>query len=67
MSQNKINKKELQKKKEQIDERFAAYRRGLREDEIDEHNGKPFTHPQITTNKKKYNRKIMKRLERDDY
>lgn len=67
MAQKKNHKKELQEKKEQIKERFAAYRRGLREDEINEHNGKPFTHPQVTADKKKYNRKIMKRVERDDY
>jgi len=67
MTQKKINKKELQERKEQIKERFAAYRRGLREDEINEHNGKPFTSPQVTNDKKKYNRKIMKRVERDDY
>lgn len=63
----KTSKQELKEKKEQIKERFAAFRRGSREDEINEHNGKPFTHPQVTKNNKKYNRKIMKKVSRDDY
>ena len=63
----KPNKQELKERKNQIKERFAAFRRGSREDEIEEHNGKPFTHPQVTKDKTKYNRKAMKKITRDDY
>lgn len=63
----KPNKQELKERREQIKERFAAFRRGSREDEIREHNGKPFTHPQVTKNNKKYNRQTMKKVSRDDY
>lgn len=63
----KPSKQELKEKREQIKERFAAFRRGSREDEIKEHNGKPFTHPQVTKDKTKYNRKNLKKVSRDDY
>ena len=64
---HKITKQELKEKQKLQKERFAAYRRGAREEEIEDHNGKPFTHPQVTKDKTKYNRKIMKRISRDDY
>ena len=64
---NKATKQELKEKQKQIKERFSAYRRGARDEEIEDHNGKPFTHPQITKDKTKYNRKIMKKVSRDDY
>lgn len=64
---SKSSKQKLKEKTALIREKFAAYRRGARNDEIEEHNGKPFTHPQITKDKTKYNRKIMKKVSRDDY
>lgn len=64
---SKTSKQELKEREKQIKERFAAFRRGSREDEINDHNGKPFTHPQVTKDKTKYNRKIMKKVSRDDY
>ena len=63
----KITKQEIKENIKMQKERFAAYRRGAREEEIEDHNGKPFTHPQVTKDKTKYNRKIMKRISRDDY
>ncbi|MBQ4400104.1 MAG: hypothetical protein II830_02270 [Alphaproteobacteria bacterium] len=63
----KPNKQELKEVKEQMKERFAAFRRGARDEEIEDHNGKPFTHPQVTKDKTKYNRKTMKKVSRDDY
>ena len=60
-------KQELKEAKAQMKERFAAYHRGARDEEIEDHNGKPFTHPQITKDKTKYNRKTMKKVSRDDY
>ena len=63
----KPNKQELKEVKEQMKERFAAFRRGARDEEIEDHNGKPFTHPQVTKDKTKYNRKTMKNVSRDDY
>ena len=63
----KPNKQELKEAKEQMKERFAAYRRGARNEEIEDHNGKPFTHPQVTKDRTKYNRKTMKNVSRDDY
>jgi hypothetical protein len=63
----KPNKQDLKEAKEQMRERFAAYRRGARDEEIEDHNGKPFTHPQVTKDKTKYNRKTMKKVSRDDY
>lgn len=63
----KTNKQELKEVKEQMKERFAAFRRGARDEEIEDHNGKPFTHPQVTKDKTKYNRKTMKNVSRDDY
>lgn len=63
----KPNKKELKEAKAQMKERFAAYHRGSREEELKEHNGKPFTSPQVTKDKTKYNRNIMKKISRDDY
>ena len=61
------NKQELKEVKEQMRERFTAFRRGARDEEIEDHNGKPFTHPQVTKDKTKYNRKTMKKINRDDY
>lgn len=63
----KSSKQELKERREQLKERFAAFRRGSREDEINDHNGKPFTHPQVTKDKTKYNRKTLKKISRDDY
>lgn len=63
----KPNKQDLKEAKEQMRERFAAYRRGARDEEIEDHNGKPFTHPQVTKDKTKYDRKTMKKVSRDDY
>lgn len=68
MSKVKIpSKQELKEAKAQIKERFAAYHRGLRDDEIEDHAGKPFTARQITKDKTKYNRKMMKKVSRDEY
>ena len=64
---SKPTKQEIKENINRQKERFAAYRRGAREEEIEDHNGKPFTHPQITKDKTKYNRKIMKKVSRDDY
>lgn len=55
-------KQELKEAKEQMKERFAAYKKGLRQEEIEEHNGKPFTHQNITKDKSKYDRKTMKKV-----
>jgi len=63
----KPTKQELKDAKAQMKERFAAYRRGSRDEELEEHNGKPFTSPQVTKDKTKYNRQKMKRVSRDDY
>ena len=64
---SKPSKREIKENQKLQKERFAAYHRGAREEELKEHNGKPFTHPQITPDKTKYNRKIMKKISRDDY
>ncbi|MBR1601493.1 MAG: hypothetical protein IJ677_07945 [Alphaproteobacteria bacterium] len=67
---NKLNeptKQELKDAKAQVRERFSAYRRGARDEEIQDHNGKPFTHKLVTQDKTKYNRKTIKRISRDDY
>ena len=63
---SKPTKQEIKENIKRQKERFAAYRRGAREEEIEDHNGKPFTHPQVTKDKTKYNRK-MKKVSRDDY
>ena len=63
----KPSKQDLKEAQKQLRERFAAYRRGAREDEMEDHNGKPFTHPQVSKDKTKYNRKTMKKVGRDDY
>ena len=69
-NESKTSKKESkQEKKERlaaIKERFRAVRKGMREDEIEEHNGKPFTHKNLPEVKTKYNRKRMKDP-RDEY
>lgn len=64
---SKPTKQEIKENIKRQKERFAAYRRGAREEEIEDHNGKPFTHPQVTPDKTKYNRKTMKKISRDDY
>ena len=69
-NESKTSKKESkQEKKERlaaIKERFRAVRKGMREDEIEEHNGKPFTSKNLPELKNKYNRKRMKDP-RDEY
>lgn len=60
------NKKQVKERLEMIKERFRAVRRGRRNDEIADHNGKPFTSPNLPAVKTKYNRKRLKNR-RDDY
>ncbi len=52
---------------QELREKLAAYHRGNRQEEIEEHNGKPFTSHNTPTPKTKYSRKRMTKLERDDY
>ena len=59
----KKSKKEMQ----ELRENLTAYPRGSREEEMEDHNGKPFTSHNTPTPKTKYNRKKMTRVERDDY
>ncbi len=58
----KAKKEHLQKIKEQ----FRAVRAGRRQDEIEDHNGKPFTSKNLPKLKNKYDRKRLKNL-RDEY
>ena len=51
------NKKETKERIEAIKEQLRAVHRGRREDEIEEHNGKPFTSKNLPVPKNKYNRK----------
>jgi len=61
-----MNKKEKKARLEAIKERFRAVRKGMRDDELKAHNGKPFTSPNLPAVKTKYNRKKNK-YRRDDY
>ena len=63
MKQSKKAKKEHL---EAIKERFRAVRKGMRDDEIKAHNGRPFTSKNLPELKNKYNRKRDKNS-RDDY
>ena len=63
---NNGSKKEAKERIAEMKERFRAVRRGMREDEMEEHNGKPFTSKNLPEVKTKYNRKWMKNS-RDDY
>ena len=63
---NNGSKKEAKERIAEMKERFRAVRRGMREDEMEEHNGKPFTSKNLPEVKTKYNRKRMKNS-RDDY
>ena len=64
--QNKESKKETKERIAEMKERFRAVRKGMREEEMEEHNGKPFTHKNLPEVKTKYNRKRMKDS-RDEY
>ena len=59
-------KKDKKQRILEIKERFRAVRRGMREDELSEHNGKPFTSKNLPRLKNKYDRKRMKNS-RDEY
>lgn len=54
----KKSKKEIQ----ELREKLAAYHRGNRQEEIEEHNGKPFTSHNTPTPKTKYSRKRLSRV-----
>lgn len=60
------SKEEAKKRIAEMKERFRAVRKGMREDELEEHNGKPFTSKNLPELKNKYNRKRMKNP-RDEY
>ncbi len=47
----KRNKEELKKVRERIEENMRAYRRGRRQEELEDHNGKPFTSQPKTKSK----------------
>ena len=51
------SKKAKKKRLQQIEEQFRAVRAGRRKDEIEDHNGKPFTSKNLPSLKNKYNRK----------
>lgn len=66
-TEDKTMKKSKQKINE-IREQLAAYHKGRREEEIEDHAGKPFTSHNTPTPKTKYNRKVQKRsFDREDY
>lgn len=56
----KETKQETKQRIAEIKERFRAVRKGMREDDLEEHNGKPFTSKNLPELKNKYNRKRMK-------
>ncbi|MBR1756150.1 MAG: hypothetical protein IJ738_05830 [Alphaproteobacteria bacterium] len=60
------SKKEKKEHIAEMKERFRAMRKGMRKDEIEEHNGKPFTSKNLPELKNKYNRKRSKKW-RDEY
>ena len=64
--QDSESKKEKKQRIAEIKEQFRAVHRGMREDELKEHNGKPFTSKNLPELKNKYNRKRMKNA-RDEY
>lgn len=60
------NKKEKKAQLEAIKERFRAVRKGMRDDALKAHNGKPFTSKNLPKLKNKYERNRDKYI-RDDY
>lgn len=60
------SKRENKKKIEELKKILAAAHKKDREEEIEDHGGKPFTHKNLPTPKTKYNRQREKRI-RDDY
>ena len=62
----KTDKKSKKARLEAIKERFRAVRKGIRDDEMAAHNGKPFTSSNLPAIKTKYNRKRDKNW-RDEY
>ncbi len=62
----KESKKDKKERLQQIKEQFRAVRAGRRKDEIEDHNGKPFTSKNLPELKNKYNRKKQKDF-RDEY
>lgn len=60
------SKRENKKKIEELKEILAATHRKSRDEEIEDHGGKPFTHRNLPTPKTKYNRRKEKNV-RDDY
>ena len=59
-------KKQKKERLQQIKEQFRAVRAGLRKDEMEDHNGKPFTSKNLPRVKTKYYRKADKN-KRDEY
>ena len=60
------NKHENKKKIQELKEILAATHKKAREEEMEDHNGKPFTHKNLPQPKTKYNRQKEKRI-REDY
>ena len=61
------DKKKSKEKIEEVRKIVKHNRKVQREEEIEDHNGKPFTSHNTPTPKNKYSRKKMKKVERDDY
>ncbi|MBQ8784837.1 MAG: hypothetical protein IJZ59_02210 [Alphaproteobacteria bacterium] len=61
------DKREAKKKIKEVREIVKHNRKMQREEEIEDHNGKPFTSHNTPTPKTKYNRKKMKKVGRDEY
>ena len=66
MSKNKESKKEIKKRIAEMKEQFRAVHKKSRDEEIEDHNGKPFTSKNLPELKNKYNRKRDKNW-RDEY
>jgi len=60
------SKKDKRQRIEEIRKQFRAVRAARRRDEIEDHNGKPFTSRNLPPVKTKYNRNRLKNR-RDDY
>lgn len=61
-----MDKKAKKQRLQEIKDQFRAVRAGRRKDEIEDHNGKPFTSKNLPELKNKYNRKRLGKV-REDY
>lgn len=66
-SKQQTNKQRIKKMKEENKAIFSAIHGANRKEEIEQHNGKPFTSHNTPTPKTKYNRQKSKKIERGDY